>query len=435
MRKAGLVGMVPSAMARDERDSLLDDDDLAPSLLSRVGLGCGLGCVVVVLLIGALGLLAGAHRRLADWGSADDETTEGPPDVAPEPDRPEPLAGPDPGPDPVVAARSTMRERYRPGPYVNIESMVESGRLLPVIGSSGAPAQRTIDTPWLVPGAELRPGPMPAASPGGPSVSHESREPHTQPLTVLVRTPTRALVRARDASGGTRISGYFVDFVGYSGHFWLPATVPTELGVVSAGGSEGATVYFAIQSPVMANGISLQPGQSFPATMRIAAVDAERRASPPIERRLDVMSVGAGDVEVTLTMGEATDMDLYVTDPSGVLVYFRNTSAFSGGHLDLDANAACSSNMGRNNEHIYWPAGRAPVGAYQVHVAHYESCIQGRPVSFRVTIAVCGETVVLAGSFDGRSNPRACHSPGADTRGWCQEVVRFAMPGCAPAAP
>ena len=147
------------------------------------------------------------------------------------------------------------------------------------------------------------------------------------------------------------------------------------------------------------------------------------------------MSVGAGDVEVTLTMGEATDMDLYVTDPSGVLIYFGNTNAFSGGHLDLDANAACSSNMGRNNEHIYWPVGRAPVGTYRVHVAHYQSCIQGRAVSFRVTVSACGETVVLTGSFDGNASSESCRTPNAGTRSWCQEVVRFEMPGCTPAAP
>lgn len=413
-------------MARNERDSLLDDDDLRPSPLSRIGVGCGVGLVVAVLLIGILGIAVGARRRLAQWR---DESTEDEP-VA-DPAVSDPLAPPGPGPDPVVAATSTMRDRYRAGPFVTMESMVESGRLLPTTTIGGAPSQRTVDTPWLVPGAELRPGGMPAPSAGGPSITHDPSEPPT-PLTVLARTPARALVRARDASGGTAVTGYLVEFIGYRGHFWLPAMVPTELGAVQAGGSDGATVYFAIQSPVMANGVSLQSGQSFPATMRIASVDAEGRVSSPVERRLDVMSVGAGDVEITLTMGEATDMDLYVTDPAGVLIYYGNTSSFSGGRLDLDANAACSSNMGRNNEHIFWATGGAPVGTYRVHVAHYQSCIQGRAVSYRVTISACGETVVLTGIFDGAANNTTCRAPDASTRSWCQEVVQFNMPGCAP---
>lgn len=424
--------MLPSRPVRERpRDSLPDDE---PSTLSRFGVGCGVGCVVVALAIGTLGIVFGARERLAEWSDAED-----PEEPA---DRGEPTDPGDPGdpvdpsdptpPDPTLPPRPSMRDRYRPGPFVQVESMVESGRLLPDFAGGGANVARTVDTPWLVPGSELRPQPMPSASLGGPSVSHDPTESTDRPLAVLPRTPARALVRARDAQGGTDVRGYLVDFVGYPGHFWLPATVPTELGVVSAGGSDGATVYFAILSPVMSNGVSLQPGQTFPATMRIASVDAEGRVSAPVTRALEVRSVGAGDVEVTLTMGEATDMDLYVTDPSGVQIYYGNTNAFSGGHLDLDANAACSSNLGVDNEHIYWPAGRAPVGTYRVHVAHYESCIQGRAVTYRVTVQACGETVVLTGSFDGRSNSQTCRSAGPGDRWWCQEVVQFDMPGCTP---
>lgn len=414
---------------RKARDSLYDDDE--PSPLSRIGVGCGVGCVVTALAIGGLGLVFGVHERLAEWETEDPGPEEGPP---------APLAGdptPDPGPDPTPPMqpwRPSMRDRYRPGPFVQVESMVESGRLLADATTfGGAPVARTVDTPWLVPGAELRPQPMPGPAGTGPTVTHDPTERVTGPLAVLPRTPSRVLVRSRDAAGGTDVSGYLVDFVGYPGHFWLPATVPTELGVVSAGGSDGATVYFAIQAPVMSNGVSLQAGQTFRATMRVAAVDAQGRASAPVSRELEVHAVGAGDVEVTLTMGEATDMDLYVTDPTGVQVYFGNTNAFSGGHLDLDANAACSSNMGVDNEHIYWPAGRAPAGTYRVHVAHYRSCIGARAVSYRVTVRACGETVVLTGSFSGEGRSQACRgTASAQDRSWCQEVVQFDMPGCTP---
>jgi len=417
--------MLPFAAVRDSRDSLYDAE---PSALSRVGVGCGVGCVVVALLIGAIGLAVGAHERLAAWDDGDpvrvdDGNAEQGTGSALGPDEPPPV-------DPPQPPGPSMRDRYRPGPYVQIESMVESGRLLPAFANPGTPSRRVVNTPWVVPGSELRPQPMPGASAGGPSLWHDPGERVDRALTVLPRTPTRAPVRARDGDGGTDISGYFVDFVGYPGHFWLPATIPTELGVVQAGGSDGATVYFAIQSPVQANGVSLQQGQSFPATMRIAAVDRQGRASAPVTRALDVRSVGAGDVELTLTMGEATDMDLYVTDPSGVMIYFGHRDAFSGGHLDLDANAACSSNMGVDNEHIFWPQGRAPVGTYRVHVAHYESCIQGRAVSYRLTVRACGETVVLTGSFAGRANNTSCSQPSADARWWCQDIVQFDMPGC-----
>jgi hypothetical protein len=324
-----------------------------------------------------------------------------------------------------------MRYRYRPGPFVQVESMVPSGRLLPPATATDVLQGRTVDNPWIVPGAELRPSAMPGATAGGPQVWHDPSEDTSRPLTVLARTPARSLVGARDASGGTRVMAYLVDFVGYQGHFHLPATVQTELGAVQAGGSEGATIQFAVTAPVRPDGTSVQPGQRFGVTMRIAAVDEQGRVSAPVRRELSVIAVGAGDVEVTLTMGEPTDLDLYVTDPTGVTIYFGNASALSGGQLDLDANAACSSNVGVDNEHVYWPRGQAPAGTYRVNVAHWRSCIEGRPVSYRVTVSACGETVVLAGRFEGGSSTQTCdRRPTASDRSWCQEVVTFDVPPC-----
>ena len=97
---------------------------------------------------------------------------------------------------------------------------------------------------------------------------------------------------------------------------------------------------------------------------------------------------------------------------------------------DLDANAACGSNLGVDNEHVYWPTGRAPRGTYTVRVAHYESCIEGRPVDYRITVRNCGETVVLSGRFAGASQSRTCLAAGQDPS-WCQDVVSFIVPPCA----
>ena len=130
-------------------------------------------------------------------------------------------------------------------------------------------------------------------------------------------------------------------------------------------------------------------------------------------------------------MGEPTDLDLYVTDPAGTMIYFGNRDSFTGGHLDLDANAACSSNVGVDNEHVFWPAHRAPPGTYRVHVAHYESCIGGRPVDYRVTVHACGEIVVLSGRYQGGGRSEVCRRPGRADRAWCQEVVAFEIPPCA----
>jgi hypothetical protein len=90
--------------------------------------------------------------------------------------------------------------------------------------------------------------------------------------------------------------------------------------------------------------------------------------------------------------------------------------------------------MGVDAEHIFWPTGGAPAGVYTVRVANFESCIANRPVTYRLTVRACGETVVLNGRFDGVADSRVCdHSPGAE-RNWCQDVVSFVLDACPPDA-
>lgn len=426
--------MARASERRPRIDERLTDPPEPGQAGRRIALGCGLAVLALALLAGTIGLFAGAWTRFAEPAiAASGEAPADPGSVDP--------GGPDPGlaggSDPTAGHAqgdplADMRRRYVPGPHVRIEGMIPSDRAL---GRSPAvqawTAGRSADTPWIVHGARYEPGaaPPPSAQPA-PRIAHDAGEEAGRPLTILAGVPAEARVRAADASGGTGVTAYAITFDGYRGHFVLPATVPTELGIVSAGGSDGATVRFTIGAPVRQDGTLAASGQAFRAIARIAAIDDEGRVSPWITRELSVLPVGTGDVEVALTMSEATDLDLYVTDPTGTTVYYGNTEGVSGGHLDLDANAACGSNVGIDNEHVYWPSGRAPRGTYTVRVAHYESCIQGRPVDYRITVRNCGETVVLSGRFAGASQSQSCLVGGQDPS-WCQDVVSFAVPSCA----
>lgn len=311
--------------------------------------------------------------------------------------------------------------------------MIPSSRALGATrASDGFHSGNTDGTPWIVYGARFERGAAPApTSQPAPRIEHDRRQELSRPLTVLSGVPAEAEVLAADTNGGPGIVQYAIAFVGYDGHFVLPAMVPTELGPVTAGGSHGATIRFTLGALIRPNGAAGAPGQEFPVVMRVAAMDDQGRVSPWITRDLNVLPVGTGDVEVALTMGEPTDLDLYVTDPLGATIYFGNTTSTSGGHLDLDANAACSGNLGVNNEHIYWGQGRAPRGTYSVRVAHYRSCIQDRPVDYRITVRNCGETVVLSGRFVGAGESERCLSSG-HSPSFCQDVVHFVVPSCAP---
>jgi hypothetical protein len=252
-------------------------------------------------------------------------------------------------------------------------------------------------------------------------------------LPVIPGTPALLEIAATPGTGTDgAVAGLLLEFEGYPGVFYLPAVVESELGTIRVAGVEEAQIQLGIDAPVLPDGRPAPPDKEMFATVRVAAVDVEGRTSAWVERDLRVMPTGTGDVEVSLWMSETTDLDLYVVSPTGVVVYYGNSDSAAGGHLDLDANAACSSNLGVDNEHIFWPRGQAPSGSYQVRVAHWESCIDGREVDYRVTVRNCDETAVFSGSFVGSGDHSTCDIDPGSNRTWCQRVVDFEVTPCEP---
>jgi hypothetical protein len=77
------------------------------------------------------------------------------------------------------------------------------------------------------------------------------------------------------------------------------------------------------------------------------------------------LKYGYGDVQVTLTWNNTSDLDLWVTDPYGEKIYYLNSTSASGGQLDVD------DINGYGPENIFWPTGGAPEGRYTVQVDYY----------------------------------------------------------------
>ncbi len=350
----------------------------------------------------------------------------------------DPIAPPDEAQSPATGDQAgqvrEMRARYRPGPHVEVEGMLPSGRMAVQRIEHGSRDGRTIDTPWIVGGAELHPTAAPDASAPDAARPSITLADSGSELVVLAGVPARLPIRTQPGTGtDTDVRGLYIAFHDYPGHFFLPATVDTELGQIQVAGGDAAELVFGLDAAVGPDGEAIS-GAPLDVTMYVAAVDLEGRVSPYLRRQLRVMPVGTGDVEVTVTMTRSTDIDLYVIDPTGNTVYYGNSHSDNGGQLDLDANAACGANMGVDNEHIFWPRGTAPAGTYTVRVAHYESCIGGAPVDYRVTVENCGETVVLTGGFEGMGDTTGCDSMGRDDPNWCQQVVEFEVEPCEGAA-
>ena len=105
---------------------------------------------------------------------------------------------------------------------------------------------------------------------------------------------------------------------------------------------------------------------------------------------VDFTVVQTGDVRVSLEWWSDADMDLHVTDPFGETVSYLNPSTPSGGELDIDANAGCTSTTSSPVESIFWPTAAAPTGQYVVEVHYYGECLGEGVESVRVTTRVDG---------------------------------------------
>ena len=109
------------------------------------------------------------------------------------------------------AAVEAMRPRYVPGPYVEVEGLLPDGLASLRRVATGAPVAHTLPNPFIVPGAELRPGPLPSGpSEGAPGVALAHVDPEASSLHVIPGVPASLVVATRSvysklgADGGDR---------------------------------------------------------------------------------------------------------------------------------------------------------------------------------------------------------------------------------------
>jgi len=79
----------------------------------------------------------------------------------------------------------------------------------------------------------------------------------------------------------------------------------------------------------------------------------------------DVLNYGYGSIQVTLKWDNVNDIDLWVEDPNGEIIYWNHMQSASGGYIDVDNRVAYGP------ENIFWK-GVAIKGNYNVYVHHYE---------------------------------------------------------------
>jgi hypothetical protein len=130
-----------------------------------------------------------------------------------------------------------------------------------------------------------------------------------------------------------------------------------------------------------------------------------------------VVSVGTGEVQVSVSWDAPSDVDLHVVDPAGDEVFYGSPEVASGGELDLDSNAACFiDNV--NNENITWTT--APDGTYTVRLDYFADC-EVAESNYAVTVQRVGrDPETFTGVFTGAGDSGGVGSG--------IEITTFTMP-------
>lgn len=265
-----------------------------------------------------------------------------------------------------------------------------------------------------IPGAQFRPGPLPAPS-GGPDT-----------LAARSYNPAITIGEAREPITGTLGVGARAALIGLAdtdGTWVLPAGLPT---------------FDAPDHPTVATKLGVAddfpPG---PFDVLVVSSDATGRFGAPAAISLvaEPEAPPAGELVIGLAWSGVADLDLHVVDPLGGEAWSDDPNTWVppppgepvdpaaylvGGVLDRDGNADCHRDA-RPAEHIIW-AQPPPSGNYVVRVDARSMC-GGASEAWYVT-AYRGETLLGAARGVATTADVSDHGHGA---GAGVTAVRFAL--------
>lgn len=163
---------------------------------------------------------------------------------------------------------------------------------------------------------------------------------------------------------------------------------------------------YRVRIPVDADGVAIGP-PSEPEPIDPASVETLPTILPALPEAITIADAAdtdiaiAGDVEIELTWDNGADLDLFMVEPSGSTISYRNPSSFSGAQLSTDINADCEQSTAPFTETITWPTGQPRLGTYQLVVSEFANCGAGT-ANWTLTVTA-GGVVLLEESGTGEN--------------------------------
>ena len=196
--------------------------------------------------------------------------------------------------------------------------------------------------------------PAPSDSQGAPQVDNLTN-------SVLTSNGSTAILNYRYSNLTSSLSGCYLQVNGAGSYFTVP---------YSATAGTSGTLQLPLGIPT-----NVDQGE-FCVTFCI--YDEEEQISNFVTTCINVLRLGTGSLQISLSWDNETDQDLYVVDPLGNEISYINSFTDTGGALDRD------DTDGFGPENIFW-LDTAPDGQYTVRVNDFEN--DGALTNFFVTVS------------------------------------------------
>lgn len=243
-------------------------------------------------------------------------------------------------------------------------------------------------------------------------------------INALLTLPN-GVIRTGDMPGPSGSNAPVINTLNHNDNFIAGGGCPMQLSCTTQGsftlaklylGAEDYSGYYELAisgSTIIINPIIAQNVDLNELVIKVAVEDNGGNVSTVSSFTVTRIEVGTGILQVSLTFDKATDLDLYLVEPDGEVIYYGNRNSSNGGILDLDSNPACSTDNVNNENITYDDQATIEDGTYTVRVNNYADCV-GQTVNYTVVARYNNEII----STSGNANPfNGSFAAGTDTPG------------------